>query len=104
MSDLLKKVAVAIFVLWLPFALASLASIVVGLIAVFRDDEPYAKDILRAQDKLAAALFGWGGANTVSAECGSRQAGCAFCRFVCRVLDLIQPGHCKGAAKHEGLS
>jgi len=92
-----------IFVLWLPFALAAFASIFVALVAVFLDERPYAKDVLRAQDKLAAALLGWGGRYTVSAECGSRQAGCAFCRLLCRLLDVIQLWHCNGSAEHEGL-
>ena len=95
-------IVVAIFMLWLPFSLAAVASVLVALWAVF-SDQHYAKDILRAQDKLMAALLGWGGDHTVSAECGSRQAGCRFCQAACRLLDLIQPGHCAGAAKNEGL-
>lgn len=97
-----RTILVAVFVLWLPFSVASIASVGIALWAVF-SDQAYAKDILRAQDKLMAALLGWGGAYTVSAECGSRQAGCRFCRAVCRLLDFIQPGHCEGAAKNEGL-
>lgn len=93
---------VAIFVLWLPFSVASIASVGVAVWAVF-SDRNYAKDILRSQDKLMAALFGWGGEHTVSAECGSRQADCKFCIYVCKLLNLIQPGHCEGAAKNEGL-
>lgn len=54
-------------------------------------------------DRLGAAVMGWGGDYTISAECGSRRAGCRFCRVVCRVLNLVQPGHCVGAAKNEGL-
>lgn len=99
----LAVIVVAVFVLWLPFSVAAIASVGIALWAVF-SDQAYAKDILRSQDKLMAALLGWGGDYTVSAECGSRQAGCRFCRMVCRLLNVIQPGHCEGAARNEGLS
>ena len=96
-------ILVAVFVLWLPFSIASLLSVPIVLAAVFTS-RGYAKDCLRAQDKLMAALLGWGGAYTVSAECGSRRKDCRFCTLVCRALNLIQPGHCEGAAKNEGLA
>jgi hypothetical protein len=95
-------ILVAIFVLWLPFSLASISSVFIAFWAVF-SDQNYAKDILRTQDKLMSALFGWGGEYTVSAECGSRRRNCVFCKSICKILNFIQPGHCEGAAKNEGL-
>jgi|CXWL01.1.fsa_nt_gi 4-hydroxybenzoate polyprenyltransferase len=94
---------VAFFFLWLPFSVTALVAIVVSLLAILQFNVPYAKDLLRAMDRLGAAVFGWGGRYSVSAECGSRRSGCVFCRVACALLNLVQPGHCKGAADHEGL-
>lgn len=94
------KVLVALLVLWLPFSLAALVAIPVSLFAIFFEWE-YAKNILRAKDKLAAALLGWSGRYTVSAECGAA-VDCRFCRAVCALLNRLDPGHCAGAAKREG--
>lgn len=95
------KIVAALIVLWIPFSVAALVAIPVSLFAVFME-WGYAKNILRAKDKLAASLIGWSGNNTVSAECGARP-DCRICSMLCRFLDLIQPGHCLGAAKKEGL-
>lgn len=94
------KTLIAIFVLWLPFSLFAIAAIPVSLIAIMTDTFPYGKDILRAMDKLAAAVMGWSGFYSVSAECWHSE--CKLCRLICRLLDLIQLGHCEGAAKREG--
>lgn len=91
---------VAILLLWLPFSIAALLAIPVSLFAIFVEWE-YAKNILRAKDKLAAALLGWSGKYTVSAECGA-ETDCLPCRAVCWILEWIDPGHCTGAAKREG--
>jgi len=96
------KYLVALLVLWLPFSAAAIVAIPVSLVAVFVEWE-YAKNILRAKDKLAAALLGWSGKYTISAECGAR-TDCRFCSAVCWMLNIIDPGHCAGAAKREGLT
>ena len=96
------RVLVALFILWLPFSLAVLLAIPVSLVAVFIE-WGYAKKILKAKDRVFAALIGWSGDYTVSAECGSSK-DCAFCKAVCWLLNWIDPGHCEGAAKREGLS
>ena len=93
------KLLAALMILWLPFSLAAIVAIPVSLVAVFIEWE-YAKNILRAKDKLAAALLGWSGRYTVSAECGA--SDCQFCRAVCLLLNLIDKGHCEGASKREG--
>lgn len=103
--DFLKWLArrvLVLFVLWLPFSLAAIVAIPVSFIAVFFEWD-YAKNILRAKDRMAAALLGWSGRYTISAECGA-DLDCAPCRAVCWLLDWIDPGHCAGAAKREGLS
>lgn len=92
---------VALFVLWLPFAVLALVAIPISLVAIVFNEMPYGKDVLRAMDKLGAAVLGWSGRNTISAECGA--ANCRFCKLICRMLDAIQRGHCEGAARREGL-
>ncbi|MFA7279610.1 MAG: hypothetical protein WC100_05905 [Sterolibacterium sp.] len=91
----------ALLVLWLPFSVTAILAVVLAPLALLVDEWTYGKDLLRAMDKLGAALLGWGGRYTVSAECGSRKSECRLCRFVCRLLDIIDPGHCKGAAQRE---
>lgn len=102
-KDLAKKL-VGTFLLWAPFSITALAAIPLCLVATWAEEWTYAKQVIAAMDRLGAAVVGFGGEHTVSAECGSRRRECRLCRFVCRILDLVQPGHCAGAARHEGLS
>ncbi len=91
----------AFFLLAIPFGLtAIIAAAIAPVAAWFYGVSEYAKNLLRAMDRLGAAVFGFSGRYTVSAECGA--SDCAVCRLLCRFLDLIQPGHCAGAAKREG--
>jgi len=93
----------AFFLLALPFGVtAVLSALIAPFAAWFYESSAYAKNLLRSLDRLGAALVGFSGAYTVSAECGAR-TDCAVCMLVCKFLDLIQPGHCVGAAKKEGL-
>jgi len=95
-----KKLAI-ILVLWLPFSLGAAAAIIVSLLAILLDENVYAKDVLRAMDKLLAAVLGFSGFFTLSAECGvSSDQPWIGLRWI---LDKIQAGHCLGAAKNEGL-
>ncbi len=97
----MKKGIVAFVLLGIPFAVTSALAAIAGLIVspLYGRDE-YAKNLMRAADKHAAAFLGWSGRYTVSAECGSRD--CRFCRWLCRLLDVFQKGHCAGAAEREG--
>lgn len=96
------KKLLLIMILWIPFTLGALASIVTSLIAILFDRNAYGKDVLRAMDKTLAAVLGFSGYFTLSAECGAttRQPW----RALRSVLDMIQPGHCEGAARKEGLT
>lgn len=97
------KNLVAFLFLALPFGATSvIAALIAPFMAWSYETNPYAKNLLRAMDRLGAALFGASGMYTVSAECGAR-TDCALCMLVCKLLDWIQPGHCAGAAKKEGL-
>lgn len=95
-----------LMVLWLPFSIASVIAIIVTFFIVLFGTEKlqqgYGKNILRAMDKTLAALCGFDGYFTFSAECGvaTSQPWIA----VRAMLDKIQPGHCEAAAKNEGLA
>lgn len=90
-------------VLWVPFALFALVSVLLAPAAVIFDRWGYAKDLGRGMDRLGAAVLGWGGDYTISAECGSRHSKCSFCKLVCWLLDRVQFGHCESAAKNEQI-
>lgn len=96
----MKKFFLAVFILWMPFSIGAIAAVPIALFAIATEEYDYAKNVLRAMDKLTAAVLGWSGMYSVSAECG--RSRCAFCAGVCWLLDLIQSGHCKGAADREG--
>lgn len=96
----LTKLAILI-VLWLPFTLACLAAGGASLLAIIFEWQEYGKNLLRAMDKVLAALVGFDGYHTLSAECGVSSHPLA--RALRWVLDLIQAGHCVEAAKNEGL-
>lgn len=90
-----------IVVLWLPFSLGCAVAIVTSLFAIVFEHNVYGKNVLRAMDKVLAAVLGFSGYYTLSAECGiATQAPWIHLRWL---LDKIQAGHCEGAAKNEGL-
>lgn len=97
------KLVLKVLILWLPFSLAVLLAVPVSFVAIFAAEQ-YAHQLLKAMDKVMAALLGNSGLYTVSAEGGVAEPKCGFCAWVCRnVLEHIQPGHCAGAAQREGL-
>ena len=88
-------------VLWLPVSLAALAAIPLALLGLWFDKTVYAKQVLKAMDRVAAAVLGWSGDFTVSAECGKSE--CRFCKALCGLLNLIDKGHCKKVSRREGV-
>lgn len=100
-----------LIVLWLPFTLAGIGAAVISFTVVsfgnHDQQQGYGKDVLRAMDKVLAAVLGYSGQYTTSAELGVDDP--ARNRFGFRfaalrwLLDKIQPGHCVGAAVNEGL-
>lgn len=93
---------VLLFGLWLPFALGCLVAIAASFLAILMEENVYGKDVLRAMDKLLAAVLGFSGYFTLSAECGvADRAPWVQLR---RILNKIQVGHCEGAAAKEGLT
>jgi len=98
-NPIAKKVAL-ILILWLPFSIGAIASVIVSLLAILFDEVEYGRNVLRAMDKTLAAVLGFSGYYTLSAECGVATAQPWVC--LCWLLDKIQAGHCEGAAKNEG--
>ena len=96
----MKKLAI-LLVLWLPFSIGAVSAIIVSLAAILMEENAYAKDVLRAMDKLLASVCGFSGSYTLSAECGVTERQPWI--LLRRLLNGIQPGHCEGAAKNEGL-
>lgn len=96
----MKKLAI-ILVLWLPFSIGSAAAIFVSLAAILLKENEYGKDVLRAMDKVLAAVLGFSGFFTLSAECGVATSQPWV--LLRQLLNAIQPGHCEGAARNEGL-
>lgn len=94
----MKKV-LAITLLWLPFSLAALVSIPVLLFGIVSEDESVWRPVGRAMDRLLAAILGFSGNHTLSAELGAS----TDYHWLRVFLDLIQAGHCLTAAKKEGL-
>lgn len=93
------KKLLAIILLWFPFSLAALVAIPVLLWALLTGDESIWKPIGRAMDKLLAALLGFSGEHTLSAELGA----CIRLQWLRWFLDLIEADHCRKAARAEGL-
>lgn len=62
----------------------------------------WAKNIFRAGDKTVAAVLGFSGFYSLSAECGAGVTrGCKVGRVL--IDAVFGAGHCVGAAKDEGL-
>jgi len=96
----MKKLAI-ILLLWVPFSIGCLLAIPASLVAIAMEENTYGKDVLRAMDKVLAAVCGFSGYFTLSAECGiAKDQPWIGLR---KILDMIQADHCEGAAIKEGL-
>lgn len=89
----------AIILLWFPFSLAAIISIPVLLYGIIAENEEVWKPVGRAMDKLLAAILGYSGNHTLSAELGASHDMPLLRRF----LDMIEPEHCHKAAIAEKL-
>lgn len=85
--------------LWLPLSLLTLLAIPISLVAIVFDKMPYGKNVLRTMDKLGASVLAYTGDRTISAECGA--SDCAACKWLCKLLDRVDPGHCDNANRKE---
>lgn len=76
--------------------------IVLALLGMMALGSVWAKNIFRAGDKTVAAVLGFSGFYSLSAECGAGDS--RLCRSLRLMIDLaIGGGHCARAAKDEGL-
>lgn len=57
----------------------------------------YIDNVLMTADRCLAAIFGWSGKYTISAECVASR--CLICRVV---RGLLGSAHCTEAAENEG--
>lgn len=94
---MLKRLAV-LAILWLPFSIACALAIPVSLAGVLAWSQGYGKNLLGGMDRVLSGLLGLEARYTVSAHCGVGKLP-----WLRKVLDTIQPGHCEGAARNEGL-
>lgn len=63
----------------------------------------YIWNILIAIDQLLNALLGGDPDETLSSRLGKYQHRCVICRWICKLLDLIDYRHCQDAIeKDEG--
>lgn len=77
------------------------AVVTIAGFAVFHNEQ--SKNVFRAGDKLFAALFGFDGYHTLSAECG-RLAATGGPTWPAKAIDFVfGKGHCHDAAVKEGL-
>lgn len=93
------KRILAVLLLWFPFSLAALVAIPMLLWGLLTEDESIWKPVGRAMDKLLAAILGYSGNHTLSAELGASTDYAWLRKF----LDLFENKHCIKAAKGEGL-
>lgn len=87
---------VLILVCYVAFSISAVVAIVACPVALLFDIA-YASSVLRAMDRLMAAVVGFDGRNTLSAECGADME-CRACAALCKVLALLDPGpppHCE---------
>jgi hypothetical protein len=63
----------------------------------------YFKNVLIGLDQLANALLAGDPDETISSRLGKKQSNCKVCFFICRVLHVLDPNHCKNSIeKDEG--
>ena len=62
----------------------------------------YIWEVLIAADRLGNAVLGGSADDTISARCGkkiNKGGECYLCKYLCKVLDKIDPGHCAKSAR-----
>lgn len=95
------KVIATLGILWLPFSIMCLMAIPVSFLAVLAWSQGYGKNLLGGMDRTGSGLLGLNAKYTISAHCGAMSK--PYLLPLRMLLEKIQPGHCLGAAKNEGL-
>ena len=86
-------------ILWFVFSLAGLVAIPVLLYGVLTGNERIWSPLGRAMDRVLAALLGYSGRYTTSAELAVSDRH----QWLRRLVDTLEPGHCEKDARKEGL-
>ena len=92
------KKLLSVILLWLPFSLAAIIAVPVLLWGILTEQESIWRPVGRAMDKLLAALLGFSGHFTLSAELGVGEKY----QWLRKFLDWVQKDHCRKAAVDEG--
>ena len=103
-----------LFILWLPFSLFALLSIFISLVVTLLAKLKEMDRIMRAMDKLMAAVLGFSGHYTMSAEMGrilfSGEKHSSLVMRLCGIIDSIlskldprEGSHCRIEAIAEGI-
>lgn len=58
--------------------------------------------VLYSIDQLANAMVGGNPDETVSSALGKKQRrGCKLCRFICGILNIVDPNHCEKSIEED---
>lgn len=89
-----------ILLCYISFAIACVVSIFLIPVSLVFKEFKYARRVLLAQDRVLASVMGFDGTSTVSRECGllASSGRCGWCCLLCKLLNLLDPGHCERAA------
>jgi len=86
-------------ILWLVFSIAGLVAIPRLLYGVVTNNERIWSPVGRAMDRVLAALLGYSGRYTTSAELAVSDRH----QWLRNLVDKLEPGHCEKEARKEGL-
>ena len=86
-------------ILWFVFSVAGLIAIPVLLFGVLTSNERIWSPVGRAMDRVLAALLGYSGKYTTSAELAVSNRH----QWLRKLVDRLEKGHCEKEARKEGL-
>jgi hypothetical protein len=89
----------AALILWFAFSTAVIVAIPVLLFGVLTGNERIWSPVGRAMDRVLAALLGYSGRYTTSAELAVSDRH----QWLRKLVDTLEPGHCEKEARKEGL-
>lgn len=95
----MKRTAAALFALALAWLAAVAFAVLFPILVLIRHDRAYLFRLAIAADQSISAAVGWSEDMTISTQMADRRKDCALCRWLCRVLDKVDPGHCDTAQK-----
>ena len=97
--DFRRWVLLGLWAAFLPLVLVSVPA--APLLALAAPRHRLTRNLLLAQDQLGNALLGGDPDETLSSRMGKRLAVCRLCRWICGLLDRIEPAHCHKAREED---